>query len=97
MRFSRKKSTIVDNEKYISYYICTIPIMFEKYTNSEIEQDIQEKGFSVYTYIDTRELFLSIKKDYIHLISLMYWVFLWVSVVAGIIFWQSNGDNLVYF
>jgi len=71
--------------------------MFEKYTNSEIEQDIQEKGFSVYTYIDTRELFLSIKKDYIHLISLMYWVFLWVSVVAGIIFWQSNGDNLVYF
>jgi|GEM_PF-750961 len=70
--------------------------MFEKYTNSEIQKEIDKKGFAVYTYIDPRELFLSIKKDYIHLISLMYWVFLWVSVVAGIIFWQGGGENLVY-
>jgi len=70
--------------------------MFEKYQNPEIQKQIDEKGFAVYTYIDPRELFLSIKKDYIHQISLLYWVFLWIFIIAGMIFWQTGGANLVY-
>jgi len=71
--------------------------MFKKYKNPEIQQEIEEKGFCVYKYLDKKELFLSIKKDYIHELWLMYWVFLWIFVIAWIIFWKTNGVNLIYF
>jgi len=41
--------------------------MSRKYTNPEIEKEIQEKGFCVYEYLNKRELFFALYAQYIRI------------------------------
>jgi hypothetical protein len=41
----------------------------QKYHNEETEKEILEKGFSVYSYISLDELLLTVRKDYLEILS----------------------------
>ncbi len=46
--------------------------MLQKYQNEKIIQEIQEKWFCVYDYISYKELFLTVKKDYLNILMMIY-------------------------
>lgn len=46
--------------------------VIEQYQNDIIEKEIQEKWFCVYDYISYKELFLTVKKDYLNILMMIY-------------------------
>lgn len=62
----------------------------QKYHNEETEKEILEKGFSVYSYISLDELLLTVRKDYLEILSkinIPFWIIaisIWViSFLSG--------------
>ena len=77
------------NAKSCRYYFRNLKTMLFKikknlrkeYINPEIEKEIEEKGFSVYNYISLKELFLTVQRDYLEILSKINWVFWVISIV----------------
>lgn len=64
-----------------------------RYTNAEIDQSLEEKGFSVYNYISLEELLMTVQRDYLWILSVInipFWIatiVLWVMSYASGSFW----------
>ncbi|MGE4443408.1 MAG: hypothetical protein AB7E37_00260 [Candidatus Altimarinota bacterium] len=59
--------------------------MLQKYQNEKIIQEIQEKGFCVYDYISYKELFLTVKKDYLNILMMIYVPLSILLIISGLI------------
>ena len=61
-----------------------------KYLNEEVEEEINEKGFSVYNYISLEELLLTSRKDFLEILSKINIVFGIISIVLGMLSYYTG-------
>lgn len=59
--------------------------MFESYQNDFIKKEISEKWFCVYEYISYQELFLTVKKDYLNILMMIYVPLSILLIISGLI------------
>lgn len=72
--------------KYINKYKNMLTKWINKeYINSEINEEIIEKGFKVYEYITVKELLLTVKQDYIKAISFIHIPFFILTLIIWFI------------
>ena len=67
-----------------------------EYTNPIIEEEIQEKWFSVYNYISLKELFMTVQRDYLWILSVINVPFWIVTIVLWILSYASGNATLVF-
>jgi len=68
----------------------------KKYINKEIETEIKEKWFCVYNYVTLKELFLTVQRDYLEILSkinLPFWV---ITIILWIIWYLLNSFVLFW-
>ena len=75
-----------------------------RYTNSEIDESLKWKGFSVYNYISLEELLMTVQRDYLAIlakinvpfgiVTIVLWVLAYASGSYGFLFWVLG---VVYF
>lgn len=68
----------------------------KKYINKEIETEIKEKWFCVYNYITLKELFLTVQRDYLEILSKINLVFWIITIILWIIWYLLNSFSLFF-
>jgi len=66
------------------------------YINTEIEKEISEKWFAVYNYISLKELFLTVQRDYLNILSkinLPFWI---ITIILWVIWYIWNSFSLFF-
>ena len=61
-----------------------------KYLNDEVDNEVKEKWFSVYNYIDLKELLLTSRKDFLEILSKINVGFGIISIFLGIFSYYSG-------
>lgn len=67
----------------------------KKYTNQKIENEIKEKWFCVYNYINLKEFFLTVQRDYLEILSkinLPFWI---ITIILWIIWFYNDYFYLI--
>ncbi len=67
-----------------------------EYTNPIIEDEIQEKWFSVYNYISLKELFMTVQRDYLAILSVINVPFGIITIVLWVLSYASGNFALVF-
>lgn len=68
----------------------------KKYINEKIDKEINEKWFSVYNYISLKELFLTVQRDYLSILSkinLPFWI---ITIILWVLGYISNSFLLLF-
>jgi len=60
------------------------------FINEYIENDVQQKGFSVYNYISLKELILTVQKDYLAIITLVNIPFAVLTVIFWVVVYSTG-------
>ncbi len=68
-----------------------------EYVNPEIEKEIEEKGFSVYNYISLKELFLTVQRDYLEILSIINLPFWIITIVLWVIWYLWETFSLFFY
>lgn len=70
--------------------------VIKEYVNEEINKEIEEKWFSVYNYISMKELFMTIQRDYLEILSKINIFFGIVSIWLWVLWYISNNFSLLF-
>jgi len=68
----------------------------KNYINQKIDLEIKEKWFSVYNYITLKELFLTVQRDYLEILSkinLPFWI---ITIILWVVWYLSNSFLLFW-
>ena len=68
----------------------------KKYINIKIEREIKEKWFCVYEYVTLKELFLTVQRDYLEILSKINLSF-WIWTIILWVIWYISGSFLLFF
>ncbi len=68
---------------------------YPEYINKEIEKEIETKWFSVYNYIDLRELILTTRKDFLDILSTINIPFAIISIILWVVWYYSGSFFLL--
>jgi len=67
----------------------------KKYINQKIDTEIKEKWFCVYEYVTLKELFLTVQRDYLEILSKINLPFGIVTIILWVI-WYISGSFLLF-